>query len=227
MSFLYRLTIVLFVVLTFSSTFANEERIYSFSSSAQGWQGDFTDYPEAQEFFYDLSWGWENVPQKNLKGVYLSGNNHSDDLFMYVRKPVQELKPNTIYAAYFSVNIETNAPAQSMGIGGSPGESLFFKVGASTTEPLKQSINGDYFLSVDKGNQSQGGENAVVIGNLAHPEVDMHDPQYHSKILASDEPVYFMTDEAGNGWIFLGTDSGFEGPTKFYITSLRVVFQEQ
>ncbi len=223
---------------TLSSVFAgNSEntRHYSFAAGSQQWTGDFTDYPKGQEQFYELAWGWENLPtdqnpQKSAtftKGIYLAGNNHSDDLFMYIKTPIQGLKANTQYAVTLSVNLATNVPEGKFGIGGSPGESVALKVGASTEEPIKIDRNGFYLLNVDKGNQQISGENAVVVGNLANPLVDSRNPQYAAKQVNNfNNPILVKTDSAGKLWIFVGTDSGFEGPSKYYVGEVNVNLRE-
>jgi hypothetical protein len=201
---------------------------FSFPADSEHWEGDFTDYPVNEENFYELAWGWENLPVTVIgqngallkKGLFLSGNNHSDDLFMFVRRKIEGLKPNAVYALGFSVLIETNAPAGAAGIGGAPGESVYFKVGASTEKPRKIAANGFYYLNVDKGNQSQGGENALVIGDLANAEVNPDDPVYLPKEISTKDHLMVKSDQHGQIWIFLGTDSGFEGFTKFYIAEV-------
>lgn len=195
---------------------------FVFSGTFEGWKGDFTDYPVGEEQFYELAWGWENLPlvaNGTLdKGLYLSGNNHSDDLFMFVKYPIEGLKPITTYIIHFaSVIIESNAPEGSVGIGGAPGESIYFKVGASTQEPQKVDTQGFYLLNVDKGDQSQGGANAVVLGNLASPSEG-----YQVKKLYGENAFAITTDAQGKLWIFVGTDSGFEGRTKFYIARIEL-----
>ncbi len=195
---------------------------FVFSGTFDGWKGDFADYPVGAEQFYELAWGWENLPLVVDgildKGLYLSGNNHSDDLFMFVKYPLEGLEPETTYIIHFvSVIIESNAPEGRVGIGGAPGESLFFKVGASTEEPQKVDVRGFYLLNVDKGNQSQGGANAVVLGNIATPSEG-----YQVKEFCADNAFAITTDAQGKLWIFLGTDSGFEGLTKFYIARVDV-----
>jgi hypothetical protein len=200
---------------------------FRFDHDVQGWSGDFSDYPLGDEYFYELSWGWENLPKpidQLTKGIFLNGNNHSDDLFMFVKRKITGLQPNTLYDVEFSVVIETNAPQNSCGIGGASGECVYFKAGGSTEEPVKVLDHGFYHLNVDKGNQSEGGKNAQVIGNLAHPSVDLDNVEYHPKMLSSPEPFSIQTDSKGSLWIFLGTDSGFEGLTKFYIADVHVEF---
>ena len=123
-------------------------------------------------------------PARLYKGLYLSGINRSDDLFMFVRTPLAGLRPDTYYAATFSVLIESITPPGLVGVGGAPGESVFIKAGASTVKPRKVTRDGSFYvLNVDKGNQSSEGDNAVVIGDLANPLVDPALPRWHPKLL--------------------------------------------
>lgn len=224
---------LLALFLIFSSLFSEEPISYefNFSKSAQGWVGGFADYPVGEEPFYELGWGWENLPTAIpthlgflTKGLFLSGNNHSDDLFMFVRRQIVGLEPNTYYSLTFSLLIESNVPSSEFGVGGSPGESVYVKVGASEEKPKKVNHSGYYLLNVDKGSQSQEGENALMIGNLANPAVDPKHPHYLPKQLTNDKPLIAKSDANGRLWIFLGTDSGFEGTTKFYIADVTVTF---
>lgn len=209
---------------------------YTFSKDAEGWVGDFADYPVDQEGPFELSWGWENLPtpmpiseEKGspvlTKGLFLSGNNHSDDLFMFVKTQIRGLKPSTEYALTFSVVIESNLPPGMAGIGGAPGESVYFKIGASAEEPVKKESGGQYALSVDKGSQSEEGKCVRVVGNLANEAVDPRNPQYRPKQLSNEMPLLARTDKKGRLWIFVGTDSGFEGVTKYYIAQITLFAQ--
>ena len=68
--------------------------------------------------------------------------------------------------------LATNVAESLVGIGGSPGESVFVKAGASTVEPVTPEDDAGYFrMNIDKGNQSNGGESMVVVGHVAHPAV--------------------------------------------------------
>lgn len=198
----------------------------TFSEGNRGWTGDFADYPVGSEAFYELSWGWETLP-KNVdglhKGLYLSGNNHSDDLFMYVKKEIDGLLPNTDYRVVLSVVIEDNIPPGQFGVGGSPGEGVAVKVGASTEEPIKIDRNGFYLMNIDKGDQQASGSNSVVVGTLANEAVDPEFPTF--ELIAYDNgkaPLRVRTDEKGRLWVFFGTDSGFEAVTKYYIVKIVV-----
>jgi len=197
---------------------------YAFNENSNNFIGEFTDYPSGEESFYELAWGWENIPdQANQKGLYLAGNNHSDDLFMFLKKPIDGLTPNTEYKITFNVKFSTNVPEGTLGTGGSPGESVYFKVGASSIEPEKIIINGSYQLTVDKGNQQTSGVNAITVGDLANPLVDPMNPTFIQKTVTNvDSPLAVKSDQAGRVWIFLGTDSAFESLSKYYINSITI-----
>ncbi len=201
--------------------------VSDFSHGPDGWKGEFADYPVGEEAFYELGWGWRNLPHpfgSFAKGLYIQGNNHSDDLFMFFKKKIEGLEPNTLYCATFSLWIETNIPAQAVGIGGSPGESVFFKAGGSAKEPRKIVEENFYRLNVDKANQGQEGENAKIIGNLANDTVDPNAPDFMPKFLSGSLPI--MTDSKGSLWLFLGSDSGFEGFTRYYIAHIEVLLSK-
>ncbi len=231
MNYYRTLFLVIFLIGSISS-FATQKILneFTFSNSNHGWVGEFADYPVDGESFFELGWGWENLPieisstKANLtKGLFLTGNNHSDDLFMFAKRQVEDLQPNTCYDLTFSILIECNVPSGiSVGIGGSPGKSVYFKVGASTEEPRKIALNDYYLLNVDKGNQSNSGKNALVIGDLESSAPDPYDSRYFPKQLSHETPLRAQSDSQGRLWIFLGTDSGFEGTSTFYIAQVNL-----
>lgn len=202
---------------------------FNFNTNEQDWAGDFADYPVGEETFFELEFGRAILPSPVSStdevlenGLYLSGNNHSDDLFMFVKRQVEGLEPNTFYALIFNVILESKIPPGQMGIGGSPGESVYVKVGGSALEPQKIDVRGYYQMNIDKGNQSTGGEHALVVGSLANVHVDREAPQFEPISYVNSVPLRVKTDPEGRLWFFLGTDSGFEGPTLFYIARIAV-----
>jgi hypothetical protein len=200
----------------------------NFNDGAAGWQAGFTDYPAGEESFYELSSGLETLPASlgtNRKGFKLSGNNHSDDLFMFVTKQVDGLEPNAQYDLRFKLTFGTNAQNNCMGIGGSPGNSVWLKVGATKNQP-KAVDDGTGFLLLnwDKGNQATGGSDAIIAGDFANSrECGSADTSYMKKSLITEKGAYStVADAEGNIWLLLGTDSGFEGATTIYFMELEV-----
>ena len=203
---------------------------FDFSETDQGWQGSFTDYPVGFDpDIYELEFGHNPLPEelgRDAKGLMLKGANRSDDLFMYLRKELTDLAPDTEYKVVIELEFATDAPAGAVGIGGPPGEALFVKVGAATEEPLPivGEMGGEpyYTLSADKGWQSEGGDNAVVVGDAAKVENDEFDVYELKTLSNANSPITIRSDSAGNLWVFVGTDSGFEGTTVLYYTSITI-----
>lgn len=199
-----------------------------FNDGASGWQAGFADYPAGQETFYELSSGLETLPTSlgsNRKGFKLSGNNHSDDLYMFIAKKVDGLEANTQYDFRFKLTFGTNAQKNCMGVGGAPGESVWIKVGAGKTEP--KAVNdgaGNLLMNIDKGQQASSGTDAIVIGNFANErECGDTNTSYMKKILTSTIGDFSsITDDQGNVWLLLSTDSGFEAVTTIYFMELEV-----
>lgn len=201
-----------------------------FDDGIAGWKAGFADYPAGEEEFYELGSAHANLPAAlttTRKGFKLTGNNHSDDLFMFIAKQVDGLEPNTRYDLRFKVTFGTNAQNNCVGIGGSPGNSVWIKVGATKNEP-KAVDDGTGFLLLnwDKGNQAAGGSDAIIAGDFANSqECSATDVEttYLKKTLITEKGAYStVTDDKGNLWLLLGTDSGFEGTTTIYFMELEV-----
>ena len=90
------------------------------------------------------------------------------------------------------------------------------KAGASTVEPVAEEDSNRYLrMNIDKGNQANGGESMVVLGNVANREVENR--EYRIKTLDNiDLPLIVATDSQGGVWLIVGTDSGFEGLSRLY-----------
>ena len=74
-------------------------------------------------------------------------------------------------------------------------------------------------MNIDKGNQANGGEDMVVLGNVANGEV--LNREYRIKTLDNmDLPLSVSTDGEGRVWLIVGTDSGFEGLSAFYYSRI-------
>lgn len=203
---------------------------FDFSESLDDWQADFAELPAGEDdsAFYELRYAYTNLPQNlgSKKALMLSGNNHSDDLFMFIKRKITGLVPNTTYTLVFEVQLASNAPQGSVGAGGSPGGSVFLKAGASKVEPAKTVENGRYVLNIDKGNQSTSGQNAIVLGDIAIPaNTTDYTLISRSNVASSYGPLFMAeTNSEGEIWLVVGTDSGFEGITTLYYTRINIVF---
>jgi hypothetical protein len=200
---------------------------FTFDQGEEGWTGAFTDYSvNMDEEGLELTYEHKSLPAEvdaEGQALFLAGRNLSDDLFMFAKRKVTDLTPNTTYNVTYHLEIASNAPTGCVGIGGPPGEAVYLKVGAASTEPESVEKDGHYRLSVDKGNQSQGGENAVVAGTIDNGVEECHETPY--RMIERDnagEPVTATSDSDGNLWLFVGTDSGFEGATALYYNTIEV-----
>ncbi|MDE2823057.1 MAG: hypothetical protein OXK79_06090, partial [Chloroflexota bacterium] len=191
---------------------------FTFDDDVEGWAAGFADLPaDYDQSIYELDHGHRPLPDGlEGSGVYIQGHNRSDDLFMFLKRRVEGLQPGAAYEVEVSVDLATNVPVGSVGIGGSPGESVYVKAGASDVEPdTVEDSTGHLRMNIDKGNQSRGGGAMVVLGNVAHPDVTGR--EYRIKTLDNDgRPLTVQADGEGRVWLIVGTDSGFEGLTTLY-----------
>jgi len=203
-----------------------KELNYQFISDKEGWLGDFADYPLGAEDFYELSHEYAMLPDPldDTKGsLMLSGNNHSDDLFMFIKKNISGLSPNTNYSITFHIEFASNVADGMVGIGGSPGEGVTIKAGATQIEPIKElDINNKYRMNIDKGNQVNSGKDMIVIGDFSN---DTAHNIYTLKSVTNNIPFTVQTDKNGELWFTVGTDSGFEGITSIYYSKINVVLK--
>jgi len=202
---------------------------FDFSTGQGDWVVDFSDFPSGptDSTDYELSWAYTNRPDNlgaNLKSIMISGNNHSDDLFMFMKRKISGLSPNTDYTLVFNIELASNASKASVGAGGSPGESVYLKAGAVGMEPKALIDNNQHVLNIDKGNQADAGESTVLLGNIAvSPYTDNYALITRTNS-ASQTPFIARANSKGELWLIVGTDSGFEGLTTVYYTKVNVIF---
>ena len=197
-----------------------------FSKGWNGFSAGFADLPANYDpLQYDLIGDIRALPA-NLGGgdaLFLSGENHSDDLWMYAKKKITGLKPNTIYKLTMDLELASNVPEGLVGVGGSPGESVFVKLGAATKEPREVADSlACLRMNLDKGQQSTGGTAAKMVGNIA--KIGDATDQY-ARIYRDNRAVTQEVTSSADGslWVFFGTDSGFEATTSLYYTRLTAI----
>ncbi len=208
----------------------SEQRIFSFERGAGVFTPLFADLPVEGQDIYELDFAWEALPEplESRRGLRLTGHNRSDDLAMLVVAPLRGLLPERLYRVEMELELASNVPSGCFGVGGSPGEGLYVKLGAVGFEPATQVIiegqTPTLRLNFDYGIQSESGENAKVVGNLSNTQVcDDPNGEWELKTLSSrGQQLRARSDAAGNLWVVAGTDSAFEGLTHVYFTSLRV-----
>ncbi len=196
---------------------------YDFTTDEESWDGDFADYPTGGEEFYELIFEYSTLPEpldETRGSLKLSGNNHSDDLFMFVKRKITGLTSNKTYNIVFEIEFASNVADGQIGVGGSPGESVYIKAGATPVEPLKVEDNGGYYrMNIDKGNQAQGGEDMIVLGDFSN---DTEENIYVLKTITNPSTFNATTNTNGELWLSVGADSGFEATTTIYYNRIEV-----
>ncbi|WKN30134.1 hypothetical protein PZB74_14305 [Porifericola rhodea] len=201
---------------------------YDFKNDLEGWTVGFADYPVGEEDFYELNSAHMPLPfplNENKKALMVEGNNHSDDLFMFISKKISGLDSSTTYDVKFTVELASNYPESWVGIGGGPGSSVYLKAGISQTQPQTFEKEGMWELNMDKGNQSEGGKEMLVLGHIG---TSREDEQYvlFTHRQTKENTLTLKTDKSGEAWLIVGTDSGFEGKTRLYYNKVTVSLKE-
>lgn len=194
----------------------------NFQQSTDGWAADISDYSKAMDDIRFES-AWTGLPKpldNSRKSLMISSMNRSDDVFMFLKKKLTGLQPNTDYQLVFDVELASTYADNSFGAGGSPGSSVFLKAGATAVEPKPQLKDDFYELNIDKGTQSEGGRDAMVLGNVGIGE----DKSDYTLITRSNAnaPFTARTNPQGELWLVIGTDSGYEGQTTLYYSRIKV-----
>jgi hypothetical protein len=202
------------------------ERSFDFSQGNGGWLSGYADY-SPQTAPGDVVADIRTLPAGFAgAGYYLAGTNRSDDLFIYVKTRVGGLAGGRSYRVSAQVQFLSDVPTGCIGVGGSPGESVWVILAASTAEPLTVFNGSDYRVNLQRGNQGQGGSQGIVLGTIANDVPNCGARQWRTKQLASAEPAALgvVADERGDAWVLLGIDSGFEAFSRIYFQRLSLRF---
>lgn len=141
---------------------------------------------------------------------------------MFIKRKITGLIPNTTYQLQVQVNFASNAPTNSVTVGGPLGEGVTMKAGATITEPNKIIIGGDYRMNIDKGNQTIPGVDMDTIGH-----VGVSDTTTVFTLTNRNNSTHLFTittDSNGEVWVCIGTDSGFEATTTLYYNKITLTF---
>lgn len=140
------------------------DRSFDFSLGNGGWlsgQADYTMDTAPADVVNDI----RSLPAPFTGlGFYSAGTNRSDDLLIYVKTKISGLVAGTTYRASVTVEFLTDVSSGCVGVGGSPGDSVWIITAVSTAEPLTIFNNGNYRLNIDRGNQSVSGRDGVEDG---------------------------------------------------------------
>ncbi len=174
---------VLFLIAVFTVTQATVaaqtvELSYDFRSSTLGWTAGFADYPPATDTgIYELEARLRLMPRKLTRvprrAFYIQGHNRSDDLFMFLKRRLAAedgIVAGKTYRIDYVITFASNAASGCPGAGGSPGDSVGLKAGASPIEPLAVlQADGYLRMNVNKGDSyAQGDLAASPVSSIAN-----------------------------------------------------------
>jgi hypothetical protein len=207
--------------------------VYNFDQGKVGWEAGFSDY--GPEFEMELDSGIAPLPEslgQDGTGFRLTGMNRTDDLFMFLKRrigPDEGIQAGQVFRATYRIVFASDAPTGCVGVGGAPGEGVWLKAGIVPEEPEVTLVDGYWELSVDKSNQSNGGKDVWLVGDIANG-IECEEA------LAAGQPYALVEREyqhdadvivARNGelWLIVGTDSGFEGRTELYYLTIELTLE--
>jgi hypothetical protein len=196
---------------------------FDFSLDDHDWQSFFADYPAHEESFFELDFGWKNQPlplDTTVKTLMISGNNHSDDLFMGIYRKVENLIPGAVYKVTFEISMASNVATGSVGVGGSPDLSL--GVGGMYYQPDTLRDNDGWyrpnFMSLLQSHESNS--TLKVAGTIGVSDTTTQYTVIHRDNL--DAPMNLKVSNQGELYLMIAVDSGFEGITKLYFKSVHI-----
>ena len=201
---------------------STKEYWYDFKDGTQGWTGLFADYPK-DSTGYNLNFGQAHLPlplDTGIGAVILSGNNHSDDLLACMFRKIDNLIPNAAYQVTFKIELASNVATNSMGIGGTP--DLALGAGGINYQPGTDLDSTDWYRP-NFTSALQGFASNEVLQMLGTIGVTDTTTQY--ALITRDNisgPIELTTNEYGQLWLLIGTDSGFEGITTLYYKSIII-----
>ncbi len=214
----------------------DETRSFNLDRGNQEFEALFLDYWDGEEDFMELDWGHAALPDgwSSRQGIRISGNNRTDDLMMVLMRPIGGLEPEAAYRLELEMQFATNVPSGCFGVGGSPGESVFMRLGASGERPdyvLEDNASGDMppmrRPSIDLGQQAMPGDYALAVGDMANGLSDewCGDPDAPwrlKRVSTAGQEFEVTSDEDGRLWIYGLSDSGFEATSTWYMTEFVV-----
>lgn len=211
------------------------EQTYDFRHGRRGWRSGFADWRRADRSLHEFIAEPRALPTETGatgQAFLLSGDNRTDDLFMFMTTAIQASgstgTDGPAYMAQFEIEFASNAVTGGFGVGGSPGNSVYLKAGASSEAPsIELDDQGIYRLNLDMGHQASGGQDLSVVSTIAnglHAD-DLEDPEKPPyrlvrKVHTHTTPVTPGSD--GKIHLTVGIDSGFEATTAVFIRSVRV-----
>lgn len=199
---------------------------WDFEQSYDGWTAGFSDYSDSNSVNMGLFDSLTLIPYAssslNNKGIAIGGDNTSDDLFIFLKKKITGLLPNSTYKVTFNIGFATEMSSQIF-----IGECALIKVGGSSYEPLSDTIghNGYYQMNIDKGNQQQDGPDMKKISCTHHDSSYSYNHYYRFDTNNINGPIVnITTNSQGEMWVIIGNEMSHEFYTKLFYDDITIEF---
>lgn len=183
------------------------------------WEAGFADVSVGTDDRYGFVADYRALPPPLHGGaLYQEGMNASDDLCMWFTIGVGGFDPGLVYAVSFDVGIASDSnEGCDMGIGAA----TFVKAGASGVPPGRKEEGGWWRMNVDKGIPGGDGTQALRLGDIrnAIPGCPpMNHPWGERGLSSGEREVRVRPASDGTIWVFVLTDSTWEGFYRLYFT---------
>jgi hypothetical protein len=203
---------------------------FDFAQGLQGWEAGFAKYPVDEENTLQLESGISAFPSSTEipgNALRLSGKNPHGNLFYFIKREIDGLKPNTRYQLDFQLQfvVEVLQPARTST------SDVYVKVGGAGIEPVvaakgNQPDMSDTLneLNIDIGSANlQRAPHAVSIGDITLPGKGESGIFFASN---TKELFHSTTDKDGTLWLVVGFDSFSDAWLAFYFDTLYIGYKE-
>jgi hypothetical protein len=196
-----------------------------------GKQVSLTTHPTTDKNgFYQLLAEVRTLPPElgvNGTSFYIQGNNHSDDLFMFIKRRLNSddgIVAGQTYQITYTLVFASSVQSGCVGVGGSSAVTL--KAGASPAEPIALFDASPLisWLRMNVGKDPNQGNiaasptgtiaNGIPCGSAQNSYVSIQRTHQHTSLVNANAK--------GELWLLIGTDSGFEGLTALYYQRIDV-----
>lgn len=198
---------------------------FDFTESDHGWSHGFAEYPSGPDSaLFELKYAYTDQPSQSLltkRSVMLSGNNVNRDLFMYLKRKIDGLKPNTDYTITFTIELASEFSSDFFSTSGS----VYLKAGTTSHEPKTVEDAGYFVMNIDKGSEANtSGQDMISLGAIVSTTEETGYTLLTRNNTMTNSRYVAKTNADGELWLIVGTDSSHEGTTTVFYNKINVVF---
>lgn len=205
---------------------------YTFGGGQNDWVDGITEYPLYLEDSLQYTVEMAEVPSSITTEDSLLRVSFVDSVgetFTFLKIQVGELSPSTV----FDVELEIELAASNLDAAGTTYDDdmeVHVKAGVFENEPTIIDADDSEFgfetkvLDIDKGNNTDAGDDMVFLGTLQMPE-----PRASTALARGNNSGNLLrasTDAGGNMWLLIGLDSETKMHQAYYYSKITVFYYE-